>query len=124
MMRCAPILLLACSSLTASALAQVPDPTRPADVAAADAAGGAGRGVQMVIVRTQGKPSSAIINGQYVNVGGKLDGKRVLKITESEVVLQGDDGSDVIKLTPAIGKTPAVKPKQRGSLHDREKNHE
>lgn len=125
MMRPAPILLIICSSLAASALAQVPDPTRPADVAAVDAAaGGAGRGVQMVMIRSQGKKPGAIINGRYVETGDKLDGKRVLKITETEVVLQGDDGRDAVKLTPAAEKTPAIKPIPRGSAHDGKKHGE
>jgi len=125
MMRCAPVLLIICASLAASALAQVPDPTRPADVAAADAAAGdAGRGVQMVMIRSPGKKPGAIINGRYVETGDKLDGKRVLKITETEVVLQGNDGRDVVKLTPAAEKTPTIKQIPRGSAHDRKKHRE
>ena len=101
-----------------SALAQVPDPTRPPDaVTTSEAAVGtvapAASGVQTVILRTAGK-SAAVINGQYVEVGGKLGDKRVLEISESEVVLKGESGREIIKMTPAIEKmpikmTPAIK---------------
>lgn len=96
---------------TGSAFAQVPDPTRPADVLVAPAGGGgaaAGGGVQVVILRSGGK-SVAVINGQHVEVGGKLGDRRVLNITENEVVLKGESGREVIKATPAIEKMPVMK---------------
>ena len=65
-------------------------------------------GVQTVILRPKGK-SAAVINGQYVELGGKLGDKRVTKISESEVVLTGEGGREVIKVTPAIEKVPAKK---------------
>lgn len=114
------------SSMAAIGLAQAPDPTRPAGAvsgtAAGSAAGAAERGVQVVIVRSRGKKSAAVINGQYVEVGDKVDGRRVLKITESEVVLKGDSGREAVKITPAIEKTPTVKPKRRIPAHDRNMN--
>ncbi|MCX7156849.1 MAG: hypothetical protein NTW45_10470 [Rhodocyclales bacterium] len=94
-------------------LAQVPDPTRPAGIVAAPD-GGEGvaapveSGVQTVILRPGGK-SAAVINGQYVEVGDRLGDKRVLKISESEIVLKGESGREVIKVTPAIEKMPAKK---------------
>ena len=94
-----------------SALAQVPDPTRPAGtLVSPDAAGAvavpAESGVQTVILRP-GRKSAAVINGQYVEVGGKLGDKRVLLISESEVVLKGENGREVIRVTPDIEKVPA-----------------
>ncbi len=50
-----------------------------------------------------------MINGQYVEVGGKVGDKRVVKISESEVVLKGESGREVIKVTPAIEKVPVRK---------------
>ena len=106
-------LLLAASIGAGPVLAQVPDPTRPAaPLVAQDAAGGLGAsaesGVQAVILRRAGK-SAAVINGQYVEVGGRLGDKRVLKIGESEVVLMGEAGREVLKVTPAIEKVPTTK---------------
>lgn len=116
MMRSA-VFLLMLAVLIGAASAQVPDPTRPADapVVTPGATGSSGgsatpaeSGVQTVILRPGGK-SAAVINGQYVEVGGKLGDKRVLKITESEVVLKGESGREVIKVTPAIEKMPTRK---------------
>jgi len=106
-------LLLAGFVGAGSALAQVPDPTRPAGaLMTPDATGGVAApvesGVQTVILRP-GRKSAAVINGQYVEVGGKLGDKRVVKITESEVVLRGESGREVMKVTPAIEKVPARK---------------
>ncbi len=106
-------LLLAVSVAAGPVLAQAPDPTRPAAaLMTQDAAGGVGApaasGVQAVILRRAGK-SAAVINGQYVEVGGKLGDKRVLKISESEVVLMGEAGREVLKVTPAIEKVSARK---------------
>lgn len=104
------VLLLA----TSSVLAQVPDPTRPPaqmmtpEMDGSVAAVPADAGMQTVIVRRRGK-SGAVINGQYVELGGKLGDKRVIRITESEVVLKGEGGREVIRLIPSIEKTPAVK---------------
>lgn len=111
------------SNITAVSLAQVPDPTRPAGAVpgmeVSTAAGAVERGAQVVIVRSKGQKSAAVVNGQYVEVGGKVDGKRVLKITESGVVLKGDGGREVIRITPAIEKTPTVKPMGRIPSNDR-----
>ncbi len=91
-------------------LAQVPDPTRPpvgqdpADGAAAPV----NSGIQTVILRPGGK-SAAVINGQYLRVGDKFGDKRVLKISESEVILKGESGREVLKVMPAIEKIPAKK---------------
>lgn len=106
------LLLLAGLVATATAHAQVPDPTRPAGALMPEVAGGAASpvesGVQTVILRPGGK-SVAVINGQHVAVGGKLGDKRVVKITESEVVLKGESGREVIKVTPDIEKVPVKK---------------
>ncbi|MDK9703714.1 MAG: hypothetical protein OEL20_11295 [Sulfuritalea sp.] len=96
-----------------AALAQVPDPMRPPDALLAPAAAGgvaaaAENRVHTVILRPDGR-SGAVINGQHVLVGDRLGGKRVLKIGESEVVLQGESGREIIKVTPAIEKVPAKK---------------
>jgi len=93
-------------------LAQVPDPTRPAGVSPTPETGSVAApvesGVQTVILRPGGK-SVAVVNGQYVAVGDKLGDKRVVKISESEVVLKGMSGREVIKVTPAIEKMPTRK---------------
>lgn len=105
--------LLAALATLGGAFAQVPDPTRP-PVAAMEpeAAGGSAMpvesGVQTVILRRGGK-SAAVINGKYVSVGDMVGDKRVQKISESEVILKGPGGREVIKVMPAIEKVPANK---------------
>lgn len=105
------------------ALAQLSDPTRPADIPAAPALGPGtaaptASGIQTVILRPGGK-SVAVINGQHLEVGATVGDKRVVKISESEVVLKGPSGREVIKLTPEIEKTPVkktVEPKRRAKV--------
>lgn len=91
-------------------LAQVPDPTRPpvGQDSADGAAAPVDSGIQTVILRPGGK-SAAVINGQYLRVGDKFGDKRVLKISESEVILKGESGREVLKVMPAIEKIPAKK---------------
>ena len=113
MRRALNCIFLAGLAVAAVAGAQVPDPTRPAAaVLAPEAAGSlatpAESGVQTVILRPGGK-SAAVINGKYVSVGGMVGDKRVQKISESEVILKGPGGREVIKVMPAIEKVPASK---------------
>ena len=101
------------AAATAPVAAQVPDPTRPAVQASPQDAAGVGgapfsRGLQTVIVRPGGK-SVAVIDGRNVVVGDKLGDKRVLKITEGEVILQGSGGREVLKVIHTIEKLPVKK---------------
>jgi len=92
--------------------AQLPDPTRPpgdlvdsGGVAAANAVAG----VQAVFLRHGAKPA-ALVNGEYVVQGGKLGDRRVLKITETEVVLRDSGGQkEVMKVIADAEKKPVVK---------------
>lgn len=96
--------------LAAGVPAQVQDPTRPPDFLQVPADGSAASvptetGVQTIILRPGGK-AAAVINGQQVVVGGKLGDKRVVRITEREVVLKGAGGTETIKVTPSVEKAP------------------
>lgn len=96
-----------------SALAQLPDPMRPPASAMTPEAGGAAAapvasGLRTVILRPGGK-SIAIIDGRHVAVGEMFGDRRVLKISESEVILQGEGGREVIKVVPAAEKVPATR---------------
>jgi hypothetical protein len=106
--------LLACLTASGMALAQVGDPMRPPDGVAATADGGAvvpplQSGIQTVIVRPKGK-SVALINGKQVSVGDMLGDKKVVKISEKEIVLKGTSGREVIKVMPSIEKIPVKHP--------------
>jgi len=108
-MRYTTLLFLALLSLTVSA--QVADPTRPADAPPADglSAQNNGLNLQTIIVHPGKGRSTALIAGQVVRLGSRLGDKRVTKITEDEVVLQGDHGREVLRLTPSIQKKPVAK---------------
>lgn len=104
------------SLLAFSAAAQVPDPTRPADVPPAVSAGGtAGAGGLQAIVMRKGGKASAVIDGEEVHVGERIGdkdhGKRVLKISENAVVVQGERGRETIRLIAAVEKVPAARPR-------------
>lgn len=86
------------------------DPTRPAlmEPAAGSSPIAAPSGLQSIL-RRPGKPSAAIINGQYVELGGRVGDARLERINESEVVLRGASGREVLRLTPVVEKTtPAI----------------
>jgi hypothetical protein len=114
MMRFDPLSLVLAGLVGAGfAHAQMPDPTRPGGSQMTTEPGSRASapvesGVQTVILRRGGK-STAVINGQHVAVGGKFGDKRVLRISESEIVLKGESGREVIKVMPSVEKTPAKK---------------
>jgi MSHA biogenesis protein MshK len=110
--RLASSLLLAAVS---SAFAQgLTDPTRPpaATGTAASEGGEVASGLQTIIRRAGAKPA-AVINGQYVELGGRVGESRLVKVGEDSVVLQGPAGKEEMKLLPGIEKKPAVRAKPR-----------
>ncbi|MCX8018356.1 MAG: hypothetical protein N2690_10720 [Rhodocyclaceae bacterium] len=94
--------------LVGAAQAQWADPTRPpanlavTAEAAADAPPPAS-GLQSIILRKQGKPA-ALINGEIVELGGKVGEARLVKISEDRVVLRGPMGEETLRLMPAAAK--------------------
>lgn len=104
------VLLL--GSLSSLAMAQgLPDPTRPpAIVEAAPTATAATTpsGLQSIIRRANGK-AAAVINGVYVEQGGKVGDATLTRINEDSVELRSASGRETMYLTPGIGKTK-VKP--------------
>jgi len=85
-----------------SGQAQVPDPTRPAGHASES-------GVQTVILRPGGK-SGAVINGEYLEIGGRIGDRRVTNISENEVTLTSERGTEVLNVMSAIRKRPRSRP--------------
>ena len=90
-----------------AACAQLHDPTRPPGDAAQQADAGQGlaapSGLQSVILRKHGKPA-ALINGEVVELGGKVGEARLVKVTEDAVVLKGPGGEETLRLIPAAEK--------------------
>ena len=84
------------------------DPTRPPPAFAAEAAGNdapadAAPRLQSVVVPRQGKPT-AVISGQTVRLGEMWGDSRLVRVTESEVVLDGPQGRQRLLLTPEASK--------------------
>ncbi len=94
--------------IVAPALAQTSDPTRPAlnETSPSTANEPAPAvGLQTIIRRKAGKPA-AIINGEYVELGGRVGESRLTVIGEDSVVLSGPSGKETLALTPGIEKKP------------------
>ena len=85
------------------------DPTRPpnapTDSPQQDAGPAAGSALQSVLISPGRR--LAIINGTTVAVGGMVGDAKVVKITETEVVLDRGGETEVLKLFPGIDKQPA-----------------
>lgn len=92
------------------AQAQIADPTRPPGAGAGTAAGmPAGyedqpQGVQAVFVRPNGK-STALVNGQMLRLGDKVNDMKVIRISDRGVVLRGDSGTETLNFYPGIDKS-------------------
>jgi len=87
--------------LAASALQ---DPTAPPGVP--EASGAAGPNIPLTAIKTQGKQRVAIIGGQEVAVGGRYQDARVVRISDTEVVLRRGGETTVLKLYPQVEKRP------------------
>ncbi len=102
--------------LTSPAWAQLADPTRPppqalvpAGAAASAAAVPAAIGLQSVILNRNGKGRpAAVINGEVVQLGGKVGEARLVKVEEDHVVLLGTEGREILRLMPAAEKVMKV----------------
>ncbi len=58
----------------------------------------------------------AVISGQAVALGGKYGDAQVVRITESEVVLQNGSGLQTIRLFPGVEKKMSSRAEQRNEL--------
>jgi MSHA biogenesis protein MshK len=94
---------------TSSVQAQgLSDPTRPPGAGAMQSSTSdeipAGRQLQSVLL--SGGRRLAIIDGTMVALGGKLGEARVVKISETEVVLKTGEETEILKLFPSVDKQP------------------
>jgi len=93
------VILLCALPASASALT---DPTRPADTGAASApADAADTGRLRTVIISPGR-RAAIIDGQTVELGAKHGDVRLIEVSESGVVLQGEQGRQVLTLFPGV----------------------
>lgn len=84
------------------------DPTRPPAAAGATlgAQDEAPPGTQLQSVLISKGRRLAVINGNTVALGGMVGEARVVKITETEVVLKKGEETEVLKMYPGIDKRP------------------
>lgn len=80
------------------------DPTAPPEPAAGGAA--AGLALPLTAIKQVGQRRVAVIGGQEIAEGGRYEGARVVRITESEVVLRRDGETTVHRLYPQVDKRP------------------
>lgn len=117
--------LLGCVASTCSLAddSALPDPTRPPEalvhVSPDGGAAASGPVLQSVVLRRQGG-AVAVISGAMVPLGGRLGDSVLVKIKESEVVLKGPLGSEVLRMTPDVNKKTVVEvPKPVGRRNQR-----
>lgn len=95
------------------------DPTRPA-IGYADADAGVATGgpvLQSVMITPT--LQSAIISGEMVKLGGKFGSARLVKISESEVVLKDGGETQILKLYPGVEKRAVEKPEAKAAAKRR-----
>jgi hypothetical protein len=99
-------MLLACVLWT-GVISAMEDPTRPPagfynSGRAAAASGEEGPVLQSVLISESER--LAIISGELVAIGGKVAGGRLVKVSETEVVLQQGTARKTLKLYPGVDK--------------------
>ncbi len=103
--------ILACG--VATALAQtLSDPTRPPaglglqGVPIGGEAGGLGLSLESVRISADSR--SAIINGEHVQIGQRVRGLRLVRVSENEVVVLEGGQRRTLKLFPGVNKKPVA----------------
>lgn len=102
-------LAMVAAASTAWGQGSLQDPTRPASAGAHAQAGAgvsAGPALQSVLISRERK--SAIISGERVELGGRYGTARLVRLTDSEALLQGPEGKTILQLVPDVEKKPAA----------------
>lgn len=102
-MKTASLILLLGAALPAGGQELV-DPTRPPNAPAPGMQEGAPAGTQLQSVLIAPGRRIAIVNGKSVALGDVLGESKVVKITETEVVLQKGNETEVLKMFPGVEK--------------------
>jgi MSHA biogenesis protein MshK len=102
------ILLAAAWAAMPAAFAQgLADPTRPPAASMQGVPDDAPAGRQLQSVLLSGGRKIAVIDGTMVALGGTLGDARVVRITETEVVLKTGNETETLKLYPSVDKQAA-----------------
>ena len=93
------------------------DPTRPptasSALSASQAAPEEAAGTQLQSILMSSGRKVAVINGTMVPLGGMVGEARVVRITETEVVLKKGEETEVLKMYPGIDKRAVKRPAAR-----------
>lgn len=84
------------------------DPTRPPLELMSEATAGAAPHTPLQSILLSSARKGAIINGQYVALGGAYGKAKLIRITATEVTLKSADGVEVLQLYPPMKKTSAA----------------
>lgn len=105
-------LLVACSLALAQATRAADvlrDPTRPpAALYATDEPAMTRTGPVLQSIRRANGRYTAVVNGETVKVGSRIGDARVVKISDTEVVLKTAEDLQTLKLFPDVEKRPAA----------------
>ena len=104
------ILLMLMASCLCQAQEVLPDPTRPPPAATGEAGALLSGPVLQSVLLGKGRRPLAVISGQRVELGAQYGDALLTHISETEVVLQGPGGRQVLKMTPEAAKHPLRKP--------------
>lgn len=113
--RLTTLLLMLLASCLCHAQELLPDPTRPPTAVIGEAGSAASGPVLQSVLLGKGRRPLAVISGERVALGAQYGDAVLTRISESEVVLQGPGGRQVLKMTPEAAKQPLrSKPPRRG----------
>jgi hypothetical protein len=105
---------VAALAFSASCAAQaLTDPTRPPLELMTASTTGAAPPAPLQSILLSSTRKGAIINGQYVALGGNYGKSSLIKITPTEVTLKSDQGLEVLKLYPPMEEASAVSGAER-----------
>lgn len=100
--------LFALLAMPLAALA-LTDPTAPPAAQGPGVDGMAAPVIQLTAIKRVGGRRIAVIGGQEIAVGGRYQDARVVRISESEVVLRQGSETKVLRLHPQVEKRPRGK---------------
>ena len=87
--------------------------TAPAASTGSEGMPATSNGLQTIILGRGRKPM-AVINGIAVGLGDKVGEARLVKLSETQAVLQGPGGKETLYLTPGVERTGSLKLKHSG----------
>jgi len=61
-----------------------------------------------------------VIDGQAIALGARYEDKRLVRISETEVVLSGQNGRETLAMTPTVVKMPVVLADARSKRGERQ----